>query len=105
MLLPRIRRSYPILALSIVSLLLGEFVYVSNINRTYYRVERIGYVDVARMSLISPWWEKLERGKVYCAIGFMVSGIMLTGPTMSEFHIVSRGDPASCPPNTTIIHY
>lgn len=105
MLLPRIRRRYPVVALTVLSVLVAEFVYVSRINRNYYRIERIGYTDIARMSLVSPWWDRLERGKVYCTIGFMASDIMLTGPTMSEFHIVKRATPAECPPNTTIIHY
>jgi hypothetical protein len=103
MLLPQIRRSHPAVALTVLSVLLGEFVYVSNINRSYYRVERIGYPEAARNWNAAQLWAHLERGKIYCAVGFDPAAIMLTGPTMSEFHIVDRADPAQCPPNTTVL--
>ena len=103
MLLPRIRRGHPAVALTILCLLLGEFVYVSNVNRSYYRVERIGYLEAARIWNVAAWWPTLERGKVYCAVGFAPRGILLTGPTMSEFHIVDRIDAAQCPPHVTVL--
>ena len=103
MLLPRIRRSHPGVALTILCILLGEFVYVSSVNRSYYRVERIGYLEAAYAWNAAAWWPTLERGKVYCAVGFAPRGILLTGPTMSEFHIVDRTDAAQCPPNATVL--
>jgi hypothetical protein len=103
MLLQRTRRSHPGVALLVLSVLLAEFVYVSNVNRSYYRVERVGYLEVAKIWGVPEWWANLERGKVYCAVGFAPVGIMLTGPTMSEFHIVDRTDAAQCPPNATVL--
>jgi hypothetical protein len=102
MLLPRIRRRYPAVALTVVGLLLAEFVYVSNINRPYYWVERRGYLEAARLSAIPEWWAKLERGKVYCAVKFGARTVMLTGPTMSEYHIINPGE-QRCPPNVTAL--
>jgi hypothetical protein len=103
MLLPRIRRGYPVVALTILLVTLGEFVYVSNINRLYYRVERHGYLMATRTTTVPQWWPKLERGKTYCAVGFAPVGIMLTGPTLHEFHIIDRSDARLCPPNVTVI--
>jgi hypothetical protein len=102
-LLPRIRRGYPAVALTNLLVLLAEFVYVSNVNHSYYRVERIGYLRAANDWNAAPWWSNLDRGKVYCAVGFAPRGILLTGPTMSEFHIVDRDDAALCPPNATVL--
>jgi hypothetical protein len=97
MLLPRIRRRYPAVALTVLSVLVAEFVYVSRINRSYYSTSRIGYLDVARIWGIPQWWATLDRSKVYCAVGFVPRTVMLTGPTMSEFHIIEGTDARDCP--------
>jgi hypothetical protein len=102
MLLPRVRRSHPGVALTVLTVLLAEFVYVSNVNRSYYHVERIGYLQAANAWDVVVLWPRLDRGKVYCAVGFEPRGILLTGPTMSEFHIIDRTDAVQCPPRTIV---
>jgi hypothetical protein len=103
MLLPQVRRSHPAVALTVLSVLLAEFVYVSNVNRSYYRVERVGYLQAARLWNAAAWWPHLQRGKVYCAVGFDARAILLTGPTMSEFHIIDRPEIALCPHNAIVL--
>ena len=103
MLLPRIRRGYPAVTLVAMSVLLTEFVYVSRINRSYYGQARMGYMDAARLSGMPAWWATLDRSKVYCAVGFAPRTIMLTGPTMSEFHIIEGTDPRDCPADAIIL--
>jgi hypothetical protein len=103
MLLRRIRQGYPTVALTTVLVILGEFVYVSNVNRIYYRIERHGYQMATRTTGVPEVWPKLERGRTYCAVGFAPVGIMLTGPTMHEFHIIDRSDERLCPPNVEVI--
>ena len=103
MLLSRVRRTYPAVALMVLSVLLAEFVYVSRVNRFYYKIERIGYQDLANIWGVSPWWGMLDRSKVYCAVGFIPATVMLTGPTMSEFHIIEGTNPRDCPADATFL--
>jgi hypothetical protein len=103
MLLPRVRRGYPAITLMILLVLLTEFVYVSRINRSYYSVSRLDYRDVAWIWGVTQRWETLDRTKVYCAVGFEPSTMMLTGPTMSEFHIIERTDARDCPADATFL--
>lgn len=49
------------------------------------------------------WWDKLERGQKYCVVDMVPIGILLTGPTMSEYSIVERSREALCPPGTTVL--
>jgi hypothetical protein len=103
MLLPRIRRTHPGIALIVLSVLLTEFVYISNVNRWYYTVQRIGYMYDAIPERMPAMWDQLERGKVYCAVGFEPVAFMLTGPTMSEFKIIDRSNARLCPSNTVLL--
>ena len=103
MLIPRARASYPVTTLTVLCLILVEFVYVTKINRSYYRVERIGYAEAADAFGVAGFWRTLERGKTYCAVGFEPAGFLLTGPTMREFRIIDREDVGSCPPDVAVI--
>ena len=85
------------------TVVLAEFVYVSRINRNYYSVQRTGYSDVAAYWGMPAWWAKLDRSKVYCAVGFVPRTVMLTGPTMSEHHIIEANDARDCPPNVVLL--
>ena len=104
MLLPRIRRGYRVVTLMVLSVLLAEFVYVSRVNRSYYSPSRMGYLDVATLWSMPKSWAKLDRSKVYCAVGFVPRTFMLTGPTMSEFHIIEGTDARDCPPNAIVFN-
>jgi hypothetical protein len=103
MMIPRVRPNYPVVTLAILGLILGEFVWISKVNRTYYRIERVGYQQAAEAWGVDAMWSSLEPGKTYCAVGFEPAGFLLTGPTMREFHIVDRPDAALCPPGVTIL--
>jgi hypothetical protein len=103
MLIPRVRALYPAVTLVLLSLVLGEFVWISKVNRAYYRVERVGYQQAAELWGIRPLWNSLEPGKTYCAVGFEPVAFLLTGPTMREFHIVDRPEVGLCPPGITIL--
>jgi hypothetical protein len=101
--IPRVRPSYPATTLVILCLVFGEFVWISKVNRVYYRVERVGYERAAEMLAIRPLWSSLESGKPYCAVGFEPAAFLLTGPTMREFKIIDRPDASLCPPDTVIV--
>jgi hypothetical protein len=103
MLIPRVRVYYPATTLVILCLILGEFVWISKVNHAYYRVERIGYEQAAAAWGAKPFWNTLEQGKAYCAVGFEPGGFLLTGPTMREFHIIDRPEAGLCPPGITVL--
>jgi len=103
MLIPRVRTDYPATTLVILCLTLGEFVYISKVNRHYYRVERVGYDQAAAIWGVKPYWRTLVPGKTYCAVGFAPAAFLLTGPTMREFHIIDRPEASLCPPNLTVL--
>ena len=103
MLIPRVRASYPATTLVILCIILCEFVWVSKINRSYYRVERVGYAQAAVALGADRYWSMLEPGKTYCVVGFEPIGIMLTGPTMHEFHIIDRTPNDPCPPGVPVL--
>jgi hypothetical protein len=101
--IPRVRPNYPAVTLAILGLILGEFVWISKVNRAYYRVERVGYKQAAEAWGVDAIWNSLEPGKPYCAVGFEPAGFLLTGPTMREFHIIDRPDAALCPSGVAVV--
>jgi hypothetical protein len=103
MLIPRVRSYYPATTLVILCLILGEFVWISKVNRAYYRVERVGYEQAAAAWGAKPFWGTLEQGKTYCAVGFEPAAFLLTGPAMHEFHIIDRPEAGLCPPHIAIL--
>jgi hypothetical protein len=103
MLIPRVRAYYPATTLVILSLILCEFVWISNVNRTYYRVERVGYKQATEIWGADKYWGTMEPGKTYCAVDVEPLGFMLTGPTMHEFHIIDRPTAQQCPPGIPVL--
>jgi hypothetical protein len=103
MLLPDVRLRYPAVALATLCVLLAEFGYVSYLNRAHYRVTQMSYSEAARIANMPAWWAELEPGRIYCAVGFAPIGIMLTGPTMSQFTIIDRTEASLCPANSIIL--
>ncbi len=103
MLFPEFRRRFPKSALGLLLVFAGLFVYVSDINRPYYRIERIGFLDVARARKAADWWPQLKSDRVYCAVGMEPIGFLLTGPTLFEFTFVDRKSASLCPIGATII--
>ncbi len=103
MLAPRVRGLYPLTTMVILCLVLGEFIFIAKVNRNYFRVERVGWEQAAEVWGVRQYWDTLERGKTYCAVGLHPQEILLTGPTLHEFRIVSRESPAECPVGTTLL--
>lgn len=103
MLIPLARARCPMITLAALCIILVEFVYITKINRSYYRVERIGYMEAAEAFGLTRFWKTLETGKTYCAVGFEPAGFLLTGPTMGEFRIIDRPDVAGCPPDVAVM--
>lgn len=101
--LPRVIRLYPATVLVLLVMILGEFVWVSKINRNYYRVERVGLDEAAQFYNVKRFWFQLQPGKTYCAVGFAPAAFLLTGPTLHEFHIIDRDLADECPPNATVL--
>lgn len=103
MIFPELRRSWPLAGLAFQFVVLVLFGYMVNENRSYYEITKTDYRALAQAWDAPQWWAKFEPGKKYCAIQMMPMGILLTGPTMSEFSIVDRDNPALCPPDSIVV--
>jgi hypothetical protein len=104
MLFPRFGQVAPRVAPALLALIMAFFVHMFFENRSHYSVERVDYLAAARAWGAADFWPKLERGKTYCAIDFVPLGMMLTGPTMTEYTIVDRTTAALCPPGSVPLH-
>lgn len=100
---PRVLKLYPATVFVLLAIFLGEFVWVSKINRDYYHIEHVGLNEAAQAYNVKQFWTQLKPGTTYCAVGFAPAAFLLTGPTLHEFHIVDRDSASECPPNTTLL--
>jgi hypothetical protein len=91
------RRRYPLLSIAVLVTVFALFAYVSKINLVYYTPERIGFSEIARKWEADAWWQHLRPGIRYCVVDMVPKGMMMTGPTMSEFHIIERSRADLCP--------
>jgi len=103
MLFPNFRDKFPRTALLFLVVVVGLFFHMVVENSTYYQIAKVDYKDAAQAWNASHWWTELQRGQTYCAVGMMPIGILLTGPTMSEFSIVDRSSEALCPDGSTVV--
>ena len=103
MLFPQFKRRSPMLALVLLTVMLGLFSYMVSENRVHYRISKVDYLDAARAWGADQWWPRFQRGETYCAVGMDPIGMMLTGPTMSEYSIVDRSHEALCPDGTIVV--
>ena len=103
MLFPHFRKKAPLPACVLLLAVLGLFAYMVSENWVHYRITKFGYVDAARDWEVTPWWDKLERGKTYCAVDMLPLGMMLTGPTMTEYSIIDRSSESLCPCGSIIL--
>jgi hypothetical protein len=94
------RNRFPFLGMAVLITVFALFGYVSNINLTYYKIERIGLTEVARYWRADRWWPYLQPGVQYCVIDKRPFVMMMTGPTLSEFNIVDRSRRELCPENS-----
>lgn len=100
---PRFRQAAPRAALLFLLIVPGLFAYMASENRMYYEISRIDYRAAAQKWGAPDYWANMQRGKTYCAVGMAPIGILLTGPTMSEFTIFDRTRVALCPEDSTIL--
>jgi hypothetical protein len=98
-----VRRRRTLLSMAVLLTTISLFCYVSTINLPYYRIEHIGFTEIARKWGADRWWTQLRPGVRYCAVDVVPMGMLLTGPTMSEFHIIDRIRDDMCPEDTVHI--
>jgi hypothetical protein len=105
MLFPHFRATFPKPALGFLVLVAALFLHMVSENRSHYEITRIDYTEAAREWGAAQWWPTLQRGQTYCAVGMVPIGILLTGPTMSEYNIVDRSKIELCPDGSTVLTY
>lgn len=103
MLFPQFRVRWPRAAPLFLLIALGLFLHMASENQPHYQISKTDYIDAARDWGASRWWPLLQRGQLYCAVDILPIGMLLTGPTMSEYAIVDRTKEALCPANSVII--
>jgi hypothetical protein len=103
MLFPYLRATFPKVALAFLVVVSGLFVHMVAENKVHYEITRIDYAEAAREWGATQWWPSLQRGPTYCAVDMVPIGILLTGPTMSEYKIVDRSRVDLCPDGSTVI--
>ena len=103
MLFPHFKKKIPLGALALLILAIGLFSYMVRENHVHYRIEKIDYLQAARDWRAEPWWEEFERGQTYCVVGMEPIGMLMTGPTMSEYSIVERSSEALCPDGAVLV--
>jgi hypothetical protein len=103
MLFPQFRSSFPRAGLAFMVLALALFLHMVSENATHYEIARVDYREAAREWDATKWWGKLEPGKRYCVVDMVPIGILLTGPTMSEYSIVDRSQEGLCPQDTIVV--
>jgi hypothetical protein len=100
---PKLRQVAPRTALCFLVTVLGLFSYMASENDVYYQTLRLDYRTAALNWGAPYYWDKMQRGKTYCAVGMAPIGIFLTGPTMSEFRIFDRTTEALCPDDSIVL--
>ena len=99
----RLENLAPRFAPALLAVSLGLFVHMVLENWTHYRVERVGPIAAAHAWGAADWWPRLRQGTTYCAVGMMPIGMLLTGPTLSQYQIVDRSRETLCPPDSVPI--
>jgi hypothetical protein len=102
-LLSRFKEVAPRAALTLLPVVMGLFLHMVGENWAHYRIERIDQAAAAEIWGATEFWPRLERGKTYCAVDMVPMAMLLTGPTLSEYHIVDRSRAALCPAGSEII--
>jgi hypothetical protein len=103
MLYPDLRDRFPRAGLGLLVLVLALFGYMVSENLGYYRIGKVDYRDAAVSWGAADWWPRLHPGITYCVVDLSPIGIMMTGPTMSEYSIVDRSRASLCPSTTIVV--
>jgi hypothetical protein len=100
---PSLKKAAPRAALLFLLIALGLFAYMASENRTYYEISRIDYRAAAENWGAPAYWDNMQPGETYCAVGMAPIGLFLTGPTMSEYKIFDRTVEALCPTDSIVL--
>jgi hypothetical protein len=100
---PRFREKAPLGALAFLLIASSLFLYMVKENWVHYGITKTGYMEAAQAWGAAPWWNKFERGQSYCVVDMVPIGILLTGPTMSEYSIVDRSREVLCPAGMSVV--
>ncbi len=105
MLFPQVRDRFPRASLGLLVLVLALFGYMVSDTLVYYQVQKVDYRDATVAWGASYWWPQLQQGRTYCVADMAMEAIsiMMTGPTMSEYSIVSRSKASLCPAGTIVL--
>jgi len=103
LLFPRFEKAAPHAAMGLLAVVLGLFVHMVVENLPHYRVTRVDAVEAARAWGAAAWWPKLRTGETYCAVDMLPIGMLLTGPSLSQYTIVDRSRAELCPRGSRII--
>lgn len=103
LLFPRFEGVAPRAAMGLLALVLGLFTHMVLENLPHYRVARVDQAEAARAWGAASWWPKLRGGETYCAVDMLPIGMLLTGPTLSEYAIVDRSRAELCPSGSRVI--
>lgn len=103
MLYPPFRAAFPRAAAGLLLLVLALFGYIVSENWQYYQVAALDNRAAAIIWGADKWWARLEPGKTYCVVDMRPLGLLMTGPTLSEYSIVDRDRASLCPPGTIVV--
>lgn len=105
MLYPQLRKRFHRAGLGLLVLVLALFGYMVFENTAYYKIQKVDYRDATVAWGASYWWPQLQQGRTYCVADMAMHAIaiMMTGPTMSEYTIVSRSKASLCPAGTIVL--
>lgn len=103
MLFPALQRKHARIALCQLALVTSLFVYMARMNWPYYAIEKVDYVVAADVLAVAGWWQRLSPDTTYCVVDMVPTAMLMTGPTMSEFHIIDRSHRVLCPEDSVVI--
>lgn len=103
MLYPQLRMRFPRAGGWLLVLVLALFGYMASENRQYYQIEALDNRDAAAVWGAAAWWPRLKQGETYCVVDMVPLGILMTGPSMSEYSIVDRSNASLCPAGTIVV--
>ncbi len=107
---PSLKRHRPEAAIGLLAVVAVLFAVMTSANAQYYRIERVDYAEAARQWNVASMWRYLRPGYTYCVVGAAPAGVFYTGPTQSEFRVVTADFAPGCPPGAVrvenrIVHY
>ena len=102
-LFPAFSQKYSRSALAMALTFVAMLVYVLHINHVYLRIERIGFVDLAKGYRVDQYLPSLRGDVIYCTVNMGPLPFLLTGPTMNEFKIIDALAADRCPAKTVLL--